>query len=103
VRSKGLLVEHCPPLGEQLTVQERPGKTCFRFWQEGPGFDRNIFSRAAVLRAIDYLHLNPVRRGLCQRTVDWRWSSARYYHLESPKQQFPELSLIQGLQVGIMD
>ncbi|MDX1926108.1 MAG: transposase [Pirellulaceae bacterium] len=28
------------PLPEKLTVRERPGKRCFRFWQEGPGFDR---------------------------------------------------------------
>jgi hypothetical protein len=36
-------------------------------------------SEAAVLAAIDYIHLNPVRRGLCERAIDWRWSSARYY------------------------
>ena len=24
---------------ERLTVHERPGKTAFRFWQEGPGYD----------------------------------------------------------------
>jgi putative transposase len=29
--------------------------------------------------AIDYIHLNPVRRGLCERCTDWKWSSARYH------------------------
>jgi putative transposase len=24
---------------------------------------------------IDYIHLNPVRRGLVERAMDWRWSS----------------------------
>jgi putative transposase len=28
---------------------------------------------------IDYIHLNPVRRGLVERPEDWAWSSARWY------------------------
>lgn len=70
---------------EQLTVQERPGKTCFRFWQEGPGFDRNLFTPEAVTGFIDYVHHNPVTRGLCDRAVDWKWSSARCYLLDPPR------------------
>ena len=35
------------PLLNELTVVERPGKSCFRFWQEGSGFERNVFSYAA--------------------------------------------------------
>jgi putative transposase len=64
---------------ERLTVRERPGKTAFRFWQEGPGYDRNLQTAKAVQASIDYIHLNPVKRGLCQRARDWRWSSARFY------------------------
>lgn len=63
----------------RLTVRERPGKYAFRFWQEGPGYDRNLQTCEAVLASIDYIHLNPVKRGLCQRARDWRWSSARFY------------------------
>jgi putative transposase len=40
---KDILVGQGSPLLPQLTVLERPGKTCFRFWQEGPGFDRNHY------------------------------------------------------------
>ena len=29
----------------------------------------------------DYIHLNPVRRGLCERAVQWKWSSAGHYYL----------------------
>lgn len=58
---------------------ERPGKTAFRFWQEGPGYDRNLNRTATVLSSIDYIHENPVRRGLCRQAVDWKWSSARWY------------------------
>ena len=28
---------------------------------------------------IDYLHANPVRRGLVARAEDWEWPSARWY------------------------
>lgn len=76
---KQILVEHRSHLLTTLTVRERPGKSCFRFWQEGPGFDRNLFTAEAVEASINYIHLNPVKRHLCDRAVDWKWSSARFY------------------------
>jgi putative transposase len=62
-----------------LTVRQRPGVKTFRFWQEGPGYDRNLTTGRAILAAIDYLHANPVRRRLCRRPEEWRWSSARWF------------------------
>jgi prepilin-type processing-associated H-X9-DG protein len=50
-----------------------------RFWQPGGGYDRNITSSAVLRAVIDYLHANPVRRGLVARAEDWEWSSARWY------------------------
>lgn len=64
---------------QTLTVRERPGKYVFRYWQEGPGYDRNLFTVQAVQASLDYIHRNPVERGLCARATDWRWSSAQYY------------------------
>jgi putative transposase len=73
------LLEHCrSPWLDELTVQERPGKRCFRFWQEGAGFDRNLFSPAAIEAVIDDIHMNPVNRGLCQTATDFKSSSARF-------------------------
>ena len=91
------------PLLKKLTVRVRPGKTCFRYWQEGPGFDRNLFTPSAILAAIDYFHNNPVERGLCQRAVDWKWSSARYYLGDPPRQQHVDLPFIHGLPPGALD
>lgn len=91
------------PLLKRLTVQERPNKRCFRFWQEGPGFDRNLFSRQAVEASIHYLHNNPVRRGLCQRAIDWKWSSARFFLLDPPCRQFPELPRLQQIRPEAFD
>ncbi len=81
---KGLLEEQNSALLHQLTVKERPGKDCFRFWQEGPGFDRNLSSPKAISASLNYIHNNPVNRGLCERAVDWRWSSARFYLAHAP-------------------
>ncbi len=66
------------PLLERLTVRERPGIHRFRFWQEGGGYDRNLRSVKSV-EAVAYIHENPVRRQLCEKSADWRWSSARHY------------------------
>ncbi len=51
----------------------------FQFWQSGPGYDRNLDNDGTIWAAIDYIHLNPVRRSLCIRAVDWPWSSARIF------------------------
>jgi len=79
VRIKDDLVARDEATLRSLTVRERPGKYSFRFWQEGSGYDRNLTNAASVLAAIDYIHLNPVRRNLCNRAIDWCWSSARFY------------------------
>jgi putative transposase len=49
------------------------------FWQSGGGFDRNVVEPKTLQSAIEYLHLNPVRRGLVERASDWKWSSASWY------------------------
>jgi REP-associated tyrosine transposase len=54
------------------------------FWQSGGGYDRNIVEPTTLLAMIEYLHNNPVRRGLVERAVDWRWSSAAWYVLMQP-------------------
>ena len=50
-----------------------------RFWQPGGGYDRNVVELSTVQQMIDYIHANPVRRGLVQRAIDWEYSSARWY------------------------
>jgi REP-associated tyrosine transposase len=94
---KAILVEKRAALLKRLTVQERPGKTCFRYWQEGPGLDRNLFSVDAIEASVDYIHTNPVKRGLCRRAVDWKWSSAMFHLADPPGQQIAGLPHVHGL------
>ena len=51
----------------------------FRFWQPGGGYDRNINASGTLHKMIEYIHHNPVRRGLVEKAVDWKWSSAGWY------------------------
>ncbi|MFH0937871.1 MAG: transposase [Planctomycetota bacterium] len=77
---KQLLTESNSPLLSRLTVQERPGKIVFRFWQEGPGHDRNLLTVENCIKAAEYIHNNPVRRRLCRSPNEWKWSSWKFYH-----------------------
>jgi len=71
-RARNYLLKNNPSVIERLGGH-------FHFWQDGPGYDRNIESDAVVWHEIQYFHMNPVRRGLCQRPEEWQWSSAAFY------------------------
>jgi putative transposase len=60
-------------------TRRRGTRTERLFWQSGGGYDRNITSPRTLLAAIDYIHLNPVRKELVGQAADWQWSSARHY------------------------
>jgi putative transposase len=68
-----------PGFLERMEDRQPSGRTCHRFWQRGGGYDRNLFEPRAIYQQIDYIHANPVRRGLCPRPEDWLWSSAADY------------------------
>jgi putative transposase len=95
-RIKRILTESGSTLLDRLTVPDNRKGKVFRFWQKGPGYDRNLFSPKAVQASIDYIHHNPVKRGLCERTVDWKWSSARWFAEEGlvVDQQLPRIEKI---------
>ena len=60
-------------------TRDRGGTRERLFWQSGGGYDRNIVEPRTLGAMIDYLHQNPVRRGLVPHAADWRWSSAGWY------------------------
>ncbi len=73
------ICKDAPSTLKLLQSGQRNGKPCYRFWQQGLGYDRNLFTPAAISASIAYMHANPVSRGLCASTLDWEWSSARFY------------------------
>jgi len=56
-----------------------PSRTVFRFWQPGGGYDRNVFRQYRLPQLVDYIHNNPVRRGLVSTPAEFNWSSARFW------------------------
>ncbi len=70
---------HAPAFLDKLTRTRLDGTPQTRFWQAGGGYDRNVVEATTVRKMIDYIHDNPVRRGLVERPEDWAWSSFRWY------------------------
>jgi putative transposase len=86
-RAIAWLREHEPECMGPLKVGTQ-GKC--RFWQEGKGHDRNLWTPPAIWNSIEYIHGNPVRRGLCQTPADWPWSSCRWYAGLEPVEFVPD-------------
>jgi putative transposase len=72
------LAETAPDWLPRVT-RKRGTRTERLFWQSGGGYDRNIVEPSTLRAMVDYLHLNPVRRGLVARATDLKWSSARWF------------------------
>ncbi|MDX6459111.1 MAG: REP-associated tyrosine transposase [Acidobacteriaceae bacterium] len=49
-----------------------------QFWQ-ARYYDFNVYSDHKRFEKLDYMHWNPVKRGLVERMEDWHWSSYRFY------------------------
>ena len=60
-------------------TRNRGHRTERLFWQSGGGYDRNIVTGKTLLTMMDYIHANPVRKGLVASPLEWRWSSAAWY------------------------
>ena len=48
------------------------------FWQTRY-YDFNVWSGRKRIEKLNYMHVNPVKRGLAARPEDWPWSSFRHY------------------------
>ncbi len=48
------------------------------FWKPR-GYDFNITTEPRLYEKLDYMHRNPITRGLVDRAEQWPWSSYRFY------------------------
>ena len=62
----------------ELEVPELPGR--HQFWQRR-FYDFNVWSEKKKLEKLEYMHMNPVERGLVAHPAEWPWSSYRFYAL----------------------
>ena len=64
--------------GQLQLWEDPPAKRYARFWQRRY-YDFNVWSVRKRNEKLNYMHFNPVKRGLVTRPGDWRWSSYRFY------------------------
>jgi putative transposase len=70
----------------QVSVQKMDanlGHTSTSFWEKRY-HDRNVRDYHEFAVKLNYLHRNPVKRGLVESPEEWRWSSYRHYALREP-------------------
>lgn len=82
--SKRILHELRRPRCSILNGSEKrlpEGQGLRRFWQAGPGYDKNIWTLEKAVEKANYCHRNPVTRGLVTDPAEWKWSSYRSLEL----------------------
>ena len=75
---------HAPEFLNQMNDRQPNGKSSHRFWQRGGGYDTNLWTPKHISEKIQYIHNNPVRRGLAAHPTNWQWSSAKDYERLRP-------------------
>jgi putative transposase len=93
------LAKHSPDWLARLTVTGRANRVERRFWQAGGGYDRNLMEPTTIRHVIDYIHGNPIRRGLVNQADDWPWSSAGFYSGRQPVKLDIDTTLTTALGV----
>jgi putative transposase len=67
--------ENAPEFIPQMSDRQPDGTIILRFWQQGGGYDRNMYSVQELHEKIRYIHNNPVRQELVLGPKNWVWSS----------------------------
>jgi putative transposase len=61
---------------DKLRHEEWKRNHRYSLWQQEKNVF-SIFSEAVFMQKVNYIHQNPMRAGLVERAIDYRWSSAR--------------------------
>jgi len=56
------------------------GRADFKVWQDS-FWEQNIYTQNFLEQKLNYIHLNPVRAGICAAAEDYPYSSYRNYYL----------------------
>jgi putative transposase len=101
-RALAFLRKESPQWIDKLTVA-RGARTEHHFWQPGGGFDRNITEPRTLEKMIEYLHMNPVRKGFVAQAAQWKWSSARYFLSGEQLPSLPVTPIPPEWTIGMSD
>jgi putative transposase len=73
------------PVVPELLVNAKDRK--YQFWERN-SLRVPLWSDRVFNQKLDYIHMNPVRAGLCASPEDYKYSSARYYLLNEDTWDF---------------
>ena len=76
-RIKEDLAKHHPAVLQQFRVEAKDRQ--YQFWERNP-LSVELWTEKVVLQKLTYIHLNPVRAGLCRWPEEYKYSSALFYH-----------------------
>lgn len=80
----------------KLRHEEWKRQHSYSLWQQEKNVF-SIFSERVFMQKVNYIHLNPVRAGLVERAIDYRWSSARIWQ-RRPAEDEPLMVDIDRIQ-----
>lgn len=63
---------------EKLRHEERARHHSYSVWEQESNV-LQLTSESFFMQKVNYIHLNPVRAGLVERAIDYRWSSTRFW------------------------
>jgi len=75
--------QHLTSLAKLALAHPQKRQNTHAVWQKDPSVI-DLWSHKFILQKLNYLHLNPVRAGLCQHPAEWKWSSYRAYLPHAP-------------------
>ena len=68
---------------QMVSLKSRPqNRPDGQFWRKGFD-DVPVPGRNAVMTKLEYMHNNPLKRGLVEKVEDYPWSSAPFYYNET--------------------
>lgn len=70
------LRNHNPGFLEHFRVNDADRK--YQLWERNP-FSRGLNSAYIFNQKLNYLHMNPVKKGFCKKPEDYQYSSAKFY------------------------
>ena len=75
--------QHKSPAGQFRLAFPEPAERPRAFWQ-ARFYDFNVYTNRKKREKLDYMHRNPLSRGLVKHPKDWPWSSWPFYGMREP-------------------
>ena len=79
------MISESSPIVQELLVNA--GDRKYQFWERN-SLRVPLWSPKVFRQKLEYIHMNPVRGGLCELPEEYKYSSARYYNLNEDDWDF---------------